>query len=115
MNDKNEQQIGAAIYVVERVFTGTKTIQEVVTEEIIFTGKQAASFDQQDSRMVYRRQAGDTPLSGSAGGIPDQGLRRAGRQGAAHLRTHGLPLPAAYPQRNVMTFRRGALPASGTL
>ena len=39
-------------YVVERVFTGTKTIQEVVTEEIIFTGKQAASFDQQDSRMV---------------------------------------------------------------
>lgn len=24
MNDKNEQQIGAAIYVVERVFTGTK-------------------------------------------------------------------------------------------
>ena len=64
---------------------------------------------------AYRRQAGDTPLSGSAGGIPDQGLRRAGRQGAAHLRTHGLPLPAAYPQRNVMTFRRGALPASGTL
>lgn len=52
MNDKNEQQIGAAIYVVERVFTGTKTIQEVVTEEIIFTGKQAASFDQQDNRMV---------------------------------------------------------------
>ena len=51
MNDKNEQQIGAAIYVVG-VFTGTKTIQEVVTEEIIFTGKQAASFDQQDSRMV---------------------------------------------------------------
>ena len=52
MNDKNEQQIGTAIYVVERVFTGTKTIQEVVTEEIIFTGKQAVSFDQQDSRMV---------------------------------------------------------------
>lgn len=52
MNDMNEQQIGVAIYVVERVFTGTKTIQEVVTEEIIFTGKQAANFDQQDSRMV---------------------------------------------------------------
>ena len=52
MNDKNEQQIGAAIYVVERVFTGTKTIQEVVREEIIFTGKQSSSFDQQDSRMV---------------------------------------------------------------
>lgn len=52
MNDKNEQQIGAAIYVVERVFTGTKTIQEVVTEEIIFTGKQTANFDRQDSRMV---------------------------------------------------------------
>lgn len=52
MNDKNEQQIGAAIYVVERVFTGTKTIQEVVTEEIIFTGKQSANFDRQDNRMV---------------------------------------------------------------
>ena len=52
MNDKNEQQIGAATYVIERVFTGPKTIQEGVTEEIIFTGKQAANFDQQDSRMV---------------------------------------------------------------
>ena len=36
MNDKNEQQIGAAIYV----------------EEIVFTGKQTGSFDRQDSRMV---------------------------------------------------------------
>ena len=52
LNDKNEQQLGAATYVVERVFTGTKTIQEVVTEELIFTGKQTASFDRQDSRMV---------------------------------------------------------------
>ena len=52
MNDKNEQPIGAAIYVVERVFTGTKNIQEVVTEEIIFTGKQTANFDRQDNRMV---------------------------------------------------------------
>ena len=52
MENKNEQQIGAATYVVERVFTGTKTIQEVVTEEIIFTGKQSANFDRQDSRMV---------------------------------------------------------------
>lgn len=52
MENKNEQQIGAATYVVERVFTGTKTIQEVVTEEIIFTGKQSANFDQQDNRMV---------------------------------------------------------------
>ena len=52
MNDKNEQSIGAAIYVVERVFSGTKTIQEVVTEEIIFTGKQSANFDRQDNRMV---------------------------------------------------------------
>jgi len=52
LNDKNEQQIGAATYVIERVFTGTKTIQEVVTEEIIFTGKKTANFDQQDSRMV---------------------------------------------------------------
>ena len=43
MNDKNEQQIGAATYVIERVFTGTKTI---------FTGKQSANFDRQDSRMV---------------------------------------------------------------
>lgn len=52
LHETNEQQIGAATYVIERVFTGTKTIQEVVTEEIIFTGKQAASFDRQDSRMV---------------------------------------------------------------
>ncbi len=52
LNDKNEQQIGAATYVIERVFTGTKTIQEVVTEEIIFTGKKAANFDRQESRMV---------------------------------------------------------------
>lgn len=53
LHETNEQQIGAATYVIERVFTGTKTIQEeVVTEEIIFTGKQAVNFDQQDSRMV---------------------------------------------------------------
>ena len=52
MSDKNEQQLGAATYVIERVFTGTKTIQEVVTEELIFTGKQAAGFDRQESRMV---------------------------------------------------------------
>ena len=52
MNDKNEQQIGAATYVIERVFTGTKTIQEVVTEEIIFTGKKTTNFDRQESRMV---------------------------------------------------------------
>ncbi len=52
MDNKTEQQIGAATYVVERVFIGTKTIQEVVTEEIIFNGKQAANFDPQDSRMV---------------------------------------------------------------
>lgn len=52
MDNKTEQQIGAATYVVERVFIGTKTIQEVVTEEIIFAGKQAANFDPQDSRMV---------------------------------------------------------------
>lgn len=52
MNDKNEQPIGAAIYVVERVFTGTKNIQEVVTEEIIFTGKKAANFDRQESHVV---------------------------------------------------------------
>ena len=52
MDNKNEQQIGVATYVVERVFTGTKTIQEVVTEEIIFAGKQTANFDRQDSRMV---------------------------------------------------------------
>ena len=52
MNDKNEQKIGAATYVIERVFSGTKTIQEVVTEEIICTGKQAGSFDRQDNCMV---------------------------------------------------------------
>ena len=52
LNDKNEQQLGAATYVVERVSTGTKTIQEVVTEEIIFTGKQAANFDGQALDMV---------------------------------------------------------------
>lgn len=39
-----------------------------------------------------------------------QGLRRTGRQGTAHLRTHGLPLPAAYPQRSNMICRRGPRP-----
>ena len=52
MNDKNEQQIGAATYVIERVFTGTKTIQEVVTEEIIFTGKKTVNFDRRESHVV---------------------------------------------------------------
>ena len=52
MDSKNEQKIGAAPYVIERVFSGTKTIQEVVTEEIIFTGKQTVNFDPKDSSMV---------------------------------------------------------------
>ena len=37
---------------IERVFSGTKTIQEVVTEEIIFAGKQTVNFDPKDSSMV---------------------------------------------------------------
>ena len=53
MDSKNEQKIGAATYVIERVFSGTKTIQEVVTEEIIFAGKQTVNFDPKDSSMVY--------------------------------------------------------------
>lgn len=52
MDSKNEQKIGAATYVIERVFSGTKTIQEVVTEEIIFAGKQTVNFDLKDSSMV---------------------------------------------------------------
>lgn len=52
MNDRDEQQIGAATYVIERVFVGTKTIRQVVADEIVFTGKQAANFDPQDGRMV---------------------------------------------------------------
>lgn len=52
MNNRDEQQIGAATYVIERVFVGTKTIQQVVADEIVFAGKQAANYDPQDSHMV---------------------------------------------------------------
>ena len=45
-------QIGAATYVIERVFTQNKPPREAVIEEIITTAKQAMKFDHSDGKMV---------------------------------------------------------------
>lgn len=47
------RRIGVATYVVERVFTSTKTPQEVAAEEIITTAKKAEFFDRTNEKMVY--------------------------------------------------------------
>lgn len=46
------RQIGAATYVIERVFTQNKPPREAVIEEIITTAKQAMKFDHSDGKMV---------------------------------------------------------------
>ena len=53
--EKQEKQhkIGAATYVIERVFTSSKTPQEVVAEEIITTAKKDESVDHTGKKMVY--------------------------------------------------------------
>lgn len=52
--EKQEKQhkIGAATYVIERVFTSSKTPQEVVEEEIITTAKKVDFFDHSGKKMV---------------------------------------------------------------
>lgn len=52
--EKQEKQhkIGAATYVIERVFTSSKTPQEVVVEEIITTAKKVDFFDHSGKKMV---------------------------------------------------------------
>ena len=52
--EKQEKQhkIGSATYVIERVFTSSKTPQEVVAEEIITTAKKADFFDHSGKKMV---------------------------------------------------------------
>lgn len=52
--EKQEKQhkIGAATYVIERVFTSSKTPQEVVAEEIITTAKKVDFFDTQERKWI---------------------------------------------------------------
>ena len=52
--EKQEKQhkIGAATYVVERVFTSSKTPQEVVAEEIITTAKKVDFFDHSGNKVI---------------------------------------------------------------
>ena len=52
--EKQEKQhkIGAATYMIERVFTSSKTPQEVVVEEIITTAKKVDFFDHSGKKMV---------------------------------------------------------------
>ena len=52
--EKQEKQhkIGAATYVIERVFTSSKTSQEVVAEEIITTAKKVDFFDHSGNKVI---------------------------------------------------------------
>ena len=52
MQDVSEQKIGQATYVIERVFSGTKSLQQVVTEEIVFAAKQAAKDKEPDTYYI---------------------------------------------------------------
>ena len=45
-------RIGAATYVIDRVFTSTKTPRELVAEEIITSAKQVIHFDHSGGKMV---------------------------------------------------------------
>ena len=52
--EKQEKQhkIGAATYVIERIFTSSKTPQEVVAEEIITTAKKVDFFDHSGNKVI---------------------------------------------------------------
>ena len=52
--EKQEKQhkIGVATYVIERVFTSSKTPQEVVAEEIITTAKKVDFFDHSGNKVI---------------------------------------------------------------
>lgn len=45
-------KIGAATYIIDRIFTSTKTPQELVAAEIITTAKQVINFDHSGKKMV---------------------------------------------------------------
>ena len=49
---ETQHKIGAATYVIERVFTSNKTPQEVVAEEIITPAKKVDFFDHSGKKMV---------------------------------------------------------------
>ena len=53
MEDKeNLYQIGPVTYVIERVFTQSKTPQDVVVEEIITTATQGIKISHSDKQMI---------------------------------------------------------------
>ena len=49
---EKKNKIGAATYVIERVFTSSKTPQEVVAEEIITTAKKVDFFDHSGNKVI---------------------------------------------------------------
>ena len=49
---ENLQRIGAATYVIERVFAGDRTPQEAVAEEIITTAKKGDFFDHSGNKVI---------------------------------------------------------------
>ena len=49
---ENLQRIGAATYVIERVFAGGRTPQEAVAEEIITTSKKGYFFDHSGKKVI---------------------------------------------------------------
>lgn len=49
---EKQHKIGAATYVIERVFTSSKTPQEVVAEEIITTAKKVDFFDHSGNKVI---------------------------------------------------------------
>ena len=51
-NDDSCYKIGSATYVVERIYTGNKTVRQVLVEEIISAAKQDSYFDHFTKKML---------------------------------------------------------------
>ena len=49
---ENLYQIGSATYVVERIFSDNKTVQDVVIEEIITTAKQDINISHSKKKVI---------------------------------------------------------------
>ncbi len=49
---ENLYQIGSATYVVERMFSGDKTAQDVVIDEIITTAKQDINMSPSEKKVI---------------------------------------------------------------
>ncbi len=49
---ENLYQIGSATYVVERMFSGDKTAQDVVIDEIITTAKQDINMSHSEKKVI---------------------------------------------------------------